>query len=94
MDYINWIDNLRDHPNVLKKGATKSDPFEIEAVAATKELPFKAISKCVYGETLTDEVSETLHYPLQRLISGHSVVCTPMEPSSRSRSSHGCSNYE
>ncbi|KAL6301175.1 cytochrome P450 [Sparassis latifolia] len=54
-DFVEWIVALRSSPQATAMGANPSDPFEIQAIAATKELPFKVISKSTYGETLTPD---------------------------------------
>ncbi|KAI0929366.1 hypothetical protein AcW1_009887 [Taiwanofungus camphoratus] len=54
-DFVEWIETLRSSPQATVQGNRSSDPFEIQAIAATKEIPFKVISKSTYGETLTPE---------------------------------------
>ncbi|EGN95869.1 hypothetical protein SERLA73DRAFT_187114 [Serpula lacrymans var. lacrymans S7.3] len=60
IDYDSWMKALRGNAAAVAKGSSPNDPFEIEAVAATKELPFKAIAKSIYGETLNDKWYERL----------------------------------
>lgn len=54
-DFDDWIGALRTH-DAAKPVAEIPGAFEISAIAATRELPFKSIAKSIYGETLTDEV--------------------------------------